>query len=148
MSDALNRRFSGPVHVKDQGLTFLLSRLEAATSRLEDIASSAAAFEPSTQTNGGASTSPVPPPSGPQTVPTPQKPVQEELPQSIEDFDTLLNGDLKKWMDLSHALGDVVAEQVRELLVTVHDFVVTDETSLARQMQYHRPSRRSGSFCS
>jgi hypothetical protein len=36
----------------------------------------------------------------------------EPSPQSINDFDTLLRGDLQAYSDLSNALGGVVAEQV------------------------------------
>jgi adenylyl cyclase-associated protein len=111
MSDAMNHRFSAPIQVKDSTLTNLLTRLEAATSRLEDIASSAASFEQPT-TNGAAA-------AASSSTPAPAQPAKEapkeELPQSIEDFDVLLKGDVKAWVDLSTALGGMVAEQVCDL---------------------------------
>ena len=112
MSDAMSHRLSGPVQVKDSALTQLISRLEAATSRLEDIASSAETLPTTNGTTGAPS---APPPSGPlPQPPTGQKEApKQELPQSIEDFDTLLNGDVKAWTDLSRSLGGVIAEQVR-----------------------------------
>ncbi|KAF2093337.1 hypothetical protein NA57DRAFT_69130 [Rhizodiscina lignyota] len=92
-------------------LTTLIKRLEAATSRLEDIASSSE--QPAPTTNGTTTTAATSGPSAPQSQsPAPAKePPKEELPQSIEDFDTLLNGDVKAWTDLSTAFGGVIAEQ-------------------------------------
>jgi adenylyl cyclase-associated protein len=90
----------------------LIHRLEAATSRLEDIASSAQPFEPSATGHDGSSLAV---PSQNQRASTPGASSiqsQEPLPESIEDFDTLINGDLKAYNDLSQALGGVIAEQV------------------------------------
>ncbi|KAF1992369.1 hypothetical protein K402DRAFT_388025 [Aulographum hederae CBS 113979] len=86
-------------------LTTLIKRLEAATSRLEDIASSAASLEQKdaagTPTTNGA------------VAGTPQSTSQpaEELPQSILDYDTLINGDLKAYMAVAEQLGGSIAEQ-------------------------------------
>jgi adenylyl cyclase-associated protein len=100
-------------------LTRFIRRLEAATSRLEDIASSAQTFE---QPHGGPSdgsslTVPSPGQMGLQSpsIASPgvsQSQLAEPSPQSINDFDTLLRGDLQAYRDLSNALGGVVAEQV------------------------------------
>ena len=100
----------------DSILTRLVSRLEAATSRLEDIASSAASFEaassesplasisaPSTAKPIGASSQNLAPTAS-KTAPT---------PPAIEDFDSLVTGDVKAYLDLSQELGGPIAEQVR-----------------------------------
>lgn len=103
-----------------------MRRLEAATSRLEDIASSAFDGElpPKTDTNGAA-TNGVPATSidgallgrtSQEATPVPsiaQEPVKEELPASVEDFDTLLNGDLKSYHELSKSgtLDKLLGEQ-------------------------------------
>lgn len=44
----------------------------------------------------------------------PQAPVAEELPESIEDFDSLLNGPVSKYVALSKDIGGLVAKQVRK----------------------------------
>jgi adenylyl cyclase-associated protein len=92
-------------------LTRLIYRLEAATSRLEDIASSTAGLEIAPNTNGAPSTAaavvPVPAPSS-------APPAKEELPSMIEDFDTLIYGDVKAYHTLStgKSIGGLLGEQV------------------------------------
>jgi adenylyl cyclase-associated protein len=95
-------------------LTAILNRLEAATSRLEDMAASAIDLP---KLNGAA---PTPAPTGPLPAPptasraaaeTP-KPIQEALPESVEDFGAFINGTVKKFVNLSDELGGPVAEQV------------------------------------
>ena len=95
-------------------LTTILRRLEAATSRLEDMAASAIDLP---KLNGAA---PTPAPTGPLPAPptasraateTP-KPILEVLPDSVEDFDAFINGTVKKFVNLSDELGGPVAEQV------------------------------------
>ena len=101
-------------------LTRLVRRLEAATSRLEDIASSAQTFEqPSSAGHHGGpsdgSSLAVPSPGQMPSASSPGAPqsqLVEPPPQSVNDFDTLLRGDLQAYSDLSNALGGVVAEQV------------------------------------
>jgi adenylyl cyclase-associated protein len=85
----------------------LLGRLEAATSRLEDIASSTelpkdvpGLAQPATPQSETAAT-PLPP-----APKEPQEP-QEALPESIEDFDVFLNTSLDKYIKLSSQLGGV-----------------------------------------
>jgi len=94
-------------------LTAILHRLEAATSRLEDMAASAIDLP---KLNGAA---PTPAPTGPLPAPptasraAPEvKPVPEALPESVEDFDTFISGTVKKFVNLSDELGGAVAEQV------------------------------------
>jgi adenylyl cyclase-associated protein len=95
-------------------LTAIISRLEAATSRLEDMAS--ATVEPP-KTNGAAPppTAPLPPAPVAATVAAPPKPAPETLPESVEEFDAFINGTLKKYVNLSDEIGGPVAEQVRKM---------------------------------
>jgi adenylyl cyclase-associated protein len=108
-----------------------MRRLEAATSRLEDIASSS--FDGSTTPSKSAATTTNGVPAivgGPAGVvgatgsqdaspgtATPAAPVEvkEELPQLVEDFDALVNGDLKAYHELSKApsIDKLLGEQVR-----------------------------------
>lgn len=92
----------------------LLRRLEAATSRLEDMVPSIS--DPSASTNGVASL----PESG-LTAPgadirggpgTPQQQPMAPLPPAIDDFDALINGDVKTFVNMSEEIGGLVAEQV------------------------------------
>src|SRR5690242_19471400 len=114
MSD-LEHRAIGP-HAEGQKkpegvLTSMIRRLEAATSRLEDIASSSFAADgrasstgaPPTVAVGGAAASPAP------ATPSPQ--VIESLPPSLAAFDELISTELKTWLDLSHKLGTVIETQ-------------------------------------
>ena len=91
----------------------ILRRLEAATSRLEDMVPSMgdqsavtnglSASDQDTQTPGGtkqmgrSDTSPSPTP----------------LPPAIDDFDSMINGDVTKFVTMSEHIGGLVAEQVR-----------------------------------
>jgi adenylyl cyclase-associated protein len=90
-------------------LTCLLHRLEAATSRLEDMASSTI---PPLTANGTAATSAIlPPPPPPLPVQEPPKP-QEPVPELVEDFDAFIKNSVKKYVALSDAIGGPIAEQV------------------------------------
>ena len=97
------------------GLTQLVRRLEAATSRLEDMATS---LDPSNPiTPQAASPAPAAPsvPGAEQskaTPPPPPPPAAEPLPASIEDFDSLIKSDVQSFVDLSEKIGGPVAEQV------------------------------------
>jgi hypothetical protein len=98
-------------------LRVLINRLEAATSRLEDIASStqdsqqppgipavaasaAAAIPPSQQAAQAVAPAPTP------------KQAPPPLPESVEAFDALINEEVKKFAALSDNLGGLLAEQV------------------------------------
>lgn len=108
-------------------LTGLISRLEAATSRLEDIASSsqsldadkpahgtsAAAVSRAASTNGEThSSTPTPKPA---PIPTPTPPAAPELPKSIEDFDHMVKEDVTPFQNSSARMGGPVADAVRYL---------------------------------
>ena len=109
-------------------LTSLLGRLEAATSRLEDMAQPT--FDSSAQGTPAASTSA---PGAGGIAPaaaataaaataggrgahavlhTPTQAPAEVLPASIGAFDQLVAADVKKFVGLSEQIGGVVAEQV------------------------------------
>lgn len=104
--------------VSQTELTVILHRLEAATSRLEDMAASTIELP---KINGVAATpaptGPLPPPPAPRAPAQPPKPVVEALPESVEDFDTFITGPVKKYVNLSDEIGGPIAEQVRELHV-------------------------------
>ncbi|KAI1498724.1 adenylyl cyclase-associated protein [Biscogniauxia marginata] len=105
-------------------LVTLIKRLEAATTRLEDIASSTIelpqavpALTQSIATPPGPSgtSSPVPPPpaalrSVPSTIP------EEEVPEAIEEFDTFISQSVDKYVKASNKLGGLVAEQAAKVL--------------------------------
>lgn len=109
-----------PVPVEpDNPLTTLIRRLEAATSRLEDIAASSPPGEqqPSQQNVAAA---------GGQASQSPQEAaskagtregstgtvVTEQLPPSVGDMDNLINSDVKSFVESSKGLDSVVEEQV------------------------------------
>lgn len=93
----------------------IIRRLEAATSRLEDLVPTMS--DASTSTNGvpalpeaGLATGRgIDRPVG--TIASPQ-PVFEPLPPAIDDFDGLINGDVKTYVNMSEEIGGLVAEQV------------------------------------
>lgn len=88
-------------------LTALIARLEAATSRLEDMAS----FVEPPATNGSSSETPA---NVDAVVPVPAHAAQQEepLPDSITAFDEFLSTTVKKYVELSDEIGGIVAEQV------------------------------------
>lgn len=94
-------------------LTRIIYRLEAATSRLEDIASSTVGLDLPPNPNGTPSPSAavVPVPAQARALPVPPK---EDLPPLIVDFDTLINGDVKTYHTLStgKSIGGLLGEQV------------------------------------
>ncbi|KAI9763138.1 MAG: hypothetical protein M1840_000903 [Geoglossum simile] len=108
-------------------MTDLVRRLEAATSRLEDMAQ--ATVDPATIVNGGfgatapgaalagtaAQAAPLPPA---QTAPPP-----ELLPEAIKDFDGLISGVVQQYVDLSEGLGDL-AQAVSRAFSAQRKFLV------------------------
>lgn len=100
-------------------LTTLIKRLEAATSRLEDIASSTIPPPSTPKTNGTTSVaSPTVQAATPPTVvaPTIQTIIEDPVPESISEFDALIQGPVKKYVNLSDEIGGVVAEQASGVL--------------------------------
>lgn len=102
----------------DPCMLTMLRRLEAATSRLEDmvpvlsdetegadgdIPPEGAALD----TTGGTDSL--------RRITAPQ-PLIEPLPPAIDDFDAIINGDVQVFVKLSEEVGGLVAEQVRDTL--------------------------------
>lgn len=103
--------FSSPDH--GVRLTNLLGRLEAATSRLEDIASSTVEIPQVVPNIQETLASPVAGSAGGPSNAVPAAPAAavEELPESVEDFDSFLKSSVDKYLDLSKQLGGLIAEQ-------------------------------------
>ncbi|GFG07398.1 adenylyl cyclase-associated protein [Aspergillus udagawae] len=96
-------------------LTTLIKRLEAATSRLEDMAMSL--DDPHSPKNVGSAATPEPAAPVPvNTVTPPAPPAAPSLPPQIEDFDALINGDVRSFVDLGEKIGGLVAEQSKAVL--------------------------------
>ena len=93
----------------------LLRRLEAATSRLEDMvptmtdASALTNGQPALPEAGLSTGRGLSHPAG--TVASP-RPAIEPLPPAIDDFDALINGIVKTYVNMSEEIGGLVAEQV------------------------------------
>jgi len=110
-------------------LTTLIKRLEAATSRLEDIAgagqeSTTRSVAPSISApsiNGDAT------PSASQARTAAAEPVDDE-PETVQDFDTMTKDDLKVFSELSEKVGGLVAQQVGLIGVWIVVKVCADET--------------------
>lgn len=100
------------IHSQESVLISFIRRLEAATSRLEDIASSSVGFE-AAPTNGiAAPTTPAATSAPSRDSTATVKPI-ETLPPSVQAFDGLINTELKTWLDLSSKLGGAIEAQVR-----------------------------------
>ena len=59
-----------------------------------------------------------------------QNQVPEPLPPALDDFDSLINGDVIKFVNMSEELGGLVAEQVRVIEQSIeslgrHHYLVT-----------------------
>lgn len=105
----------------------LLERLEAATSRLEDIASSAVEIpqavpgiqetlaSPIATSTKGVSNAPTPP-AAVAAATAPAGAADEPLPESIEDFDAFLKTSVDKYAKLSQQLGGLIAEQAAKVI--------------------------------
>lgn len=125
MNPPLMRRQSVPHSASVQPptwLTLLLRRLEAATSRLEDIASSVSALEQpdaspsasSPQVNGKPTSTAQPAPSKSVAPGAKVVTIAEDLPTEIEDFDKIVNGNLATFIKNSQ-MEPLLAEQAQAL---------------------------------
>lgn len=86
-------------------------RLEAATSRLEDMAM--AVEDPSSPKSMGVSTPPAPAPPAPaKAAPSPTAPAADPIPPQIQDFDALIKNDVQNFVNMGEKIGGLVAEQV------------------------------------
>lgn len=109
--------------ILDTPLTRMIRRLEAATSRLEDIASSAHKIEtaqPGHSVAESQAASKTPSingdhgqlaRSGPLGVAQSREPPREQLPPSIEAFDQLVEEELKTFLVVAEKLGDPIDNQ-------------------------------------
>lgn len=102
-----------------QRVTDLLSRLEAATSRLEDIASSTIEIPQAvpgiqeTLASPIATTSDKGIPDAPTPATAPTTVLQEPLPEYIEDFDTFVEVVVNNYVKLSEQIGGLIADQAK-----------------------------------
>ena len=93
-------------------LMHITIRLEAATSRLEDMAMTL--DDPSSPKYVSPSAAPTPvAPEPPQPAPIAAPPAAAPVPPQIEDFDELIKGDVRKFVELAEKVGGLVEEQVR-----------------------------------
>ncbi|POR36627.1 Adenylyl cyclase-associated protein [Tolypocladium paradoxum] len=98
-------------------LTTLIKRLEAATSRLEDIATSTELPKGVPALSQSQPVTSPPDASAVSTPPSaPKHPPAEPLPESIDEFDLFLGSSLDRYGKLSSQLGGVVAQQAAEVL--------------------------------
>jgi adenylyl cyclase-associated protein len=104
---------SGLIIAQDNVLTTMVRRLEAATSRLEDIASSTypnGEPDAANASNGAQSPGPAAKLASASAAPTIKAPT-ESLPPAIEAYDEMVNSELKTWLELSSMLGEVIEGQ-------------------------------------
>ncbi|GAA6009090.1 hypothetical protein JCM10207_004089 [Rhodosporidiobolus poonsookiae] len=120
---------SGVAGVPHQGvgsLSSLLRRLEAATSRLEDIALTQATAGGSHHLSGASAVqgSAYPAPTAPAGTavagsaavpPPPPAKDDDKLPPAVEAFDEIIEGPLTKYTTLSKELGGLIAEQSQQV---------------------------------
>ncbi|KAJ5097214.1 hypothetical protein N7456_007935 [Penicillium angulare] len=103
---------SGHMH----NFTTLIKRLEAATSRLEDMAMSLDdPNSPKDSSAPAAATPAVPEPPKP-APPPPAAPAPVQLPPQIQDFDVFIKDDVQKFANLGEKIGGLIAEQSQAVL--------------------------------
>ncbi|KAL8827138.1 MAG: hypothetical protein Q9191_003367 [Dirinaria sp. TL-2023a] len=125
-------------------LATLIKRLEAATSRLEDMVPQ---FPESSVTNGVSSTDKGPSSGGgaqqPERTLASPPPAAAPLPASIDDFDALINGEVTTFVAMSEQIGGLLAEQSAALLrafAAQRKFLIV--TTKARKPDIQSPSYR------
>ncbi|CAG8677246.1 10168_t:CDS:2, partial [Ambispora leptoticha] len=110
-----------------QSLTTLIKRLEAATSRLEDLATSGASVV-TVGTNINRSslgTQPVVP-SSLVLPPNNDATAETEPPLALSAYDELIEGPLKTFVELSKSIGGLVEDQshaVENIFIAQRDFI-------------------------
>ncbi len=95
---------------KEFQLRQMYYRLEAATSRLEDMATSVDASHP--ETVAAITSASVPQPEATPTVAEPPPQAAEALPRTIEEFDKLIHEDVQGLVNASEKIGGLVEQQV------------------------------------
>ena len=101
-----------PVRVDTELSLTILKRLEAATSRLEDMVPTIgdqSAVPNGLSTSGQDAETPG---SSKQLGASDGPPSPAPLPPAIDDFDSVINGDVTKFVNMSEQIGGLVAEQV------------------------------------
>ena len=126
---------NGHVQTTDHMLTGMVRRLEAATSRLEDIASSSFPAGESggaaVTTNGAQSPGPaakLSSSSAAASAVSTSRPAAPSLPPAIEAFDTMVKTELQTWLELSGRLGEVIEGQskaVQQAFAAQRHFIFT-----------------------
>lgn len=108
--------------ITDETLTSLFRRLEAATSRLEDIATSAASFDTaqakglSTSSGNPATVSAPELPGVSKSVPAaPPTPNASSVPAQVADLDELMQNDVTRFVNASKELDATISEQAAAL---------------------------------
>ncbi|GAW14377.1 hypothetical protein ANO14919_037790 [Xylariales sp. No.14919] len=104
-------------------LVTLIKRLEAATTRLEDIASSTIelphavpALSHSIESpDQSAGATPLPSASSSGSLAASTLVPQEQLPDSVEEFDNFINQSVNKYVKASDKLGGLIAEQASKV---------------------------------
>ncbi|TQN70426.1 Adenylyl cyclase-associated protein [Colletotrichum shisoi] len=96
--------------------------LEAATARLEDIATSTIelpqavpSLNQSVESAPSAPNATTPPPPPPQAAAAPQAP-PEPVPESVEEFDQFIATSVDKYVYMSKQLGGLIADQAAKVL--------------------------------
>ncbi|GAA6051829.1 hypothetical protein JCM3770_005487 [Rhodotorula araucariae] len=104
-------------------LATLLKRLEAACSRLEDVALTSASGAPLSNASAvGAAAIPPPAPAAPSAPPAPA----HKQPPAVQAFQELVDGPLTQYITLSKALGGLIeqqSQQVANAFLAQKDFV-------------------------
>lgn len=105
-------------------------RLEAATSRLEDMATSVDASHPDTVAAiNSASIMPGKPTAAAAVIEPPPEPVQP-LPRSVEGFDKIIKEEVQSFVTASEKIGDLVEQQVED-----HSRLTSGKLTLFSQAQ-------------
>lgn len=98
-------------------LTTLIKRLEAATSRLEDMAMSLDDPNAPKPVDSGAVAAAQPAaPAQPQPPAPPAPPAAPQSPPQIDDFDALIKNEVQTFVDLGEKIGGLVEEQSKAVL--------------------------------
>lgn len=126
-------------------LATLLKRLEAACSRLEDVALTSASGAPLSNASAVGAAG-IPPPaaapsssSAPAAVAAPQ-PDEVKLAPCVEAFQELVDGPLTKYISLSKELGGLIEQQVRPSSLALLG-ALTHPRARELTQTFHRNSR-------
>jgi adenylyl cyclase-associated protein len=113
-------------------------RLEAATSRLEDMAASVDSSHPPTGTATSDSAVPHQHPS----LTTAAAPSAEPLPPSIEDFDKILEQEVNAFVKASEKVGGLVEQQVWARALPYSEAVLIKLSRQRQRLKLLRPNGR------